>query len=95
MRLLPYQYFYDIHVLSKLYGYNLNHSTLHDALIATSQKRGSVGRIKEAEEVFADVKDSAVMQKLWSSYQKKFSYAQDLNWEQVVISVCEVYQMMK
>lgn len=87
--------FYDIHVLFKLYGDSLNRDVLHAALIATSNKRGSTERIQEAEEVFEDVLESIVMQNLWASYQRKFTYAKDLEWNIIMTSVLEVYRLMK
>ncbi|MDD3138012.1 MAG: nucleotidyl transferase AbiEii/AbiGii toxin family protein [Lachnospiraceae bacterium] len=87
--------FYDIYMLFKLYGDSLNREVLHDALLATSKKRGSTERIQEAEEVFKDVKESTAMQNLWASYQKKFTYAQDLEWNTIMTSVFEVYSTMK
>jgi predicted nucleotidyltransferase component of viral defense system len=87
--------FYDIHVLSKIYGESLNHVILHDALIATSKKRESLEQLKEAEDVLADVENSHIMQNLWSSYQKKFTYANDITWKTVMESVKSVYKMMQ
>lgn len=87
--------FYDVHVLFKLYGDSLNREVLQDALIATSKKRGSTERMQEAEEVFEDVMESTVMQNLWTSYQKKFSYAQEIEWKTIMTSVLEVYRLMK
>ena len=86
--------FYDIHVLFKIYGDSLNRKVLKDALIATSKKRGSIERMQEAEEVFEDVMESMVMQKLWISYQKKFLYAQEIDWNNIMASVLEVYRLM-
>lgn len=86
--------FYDIYILRQIYGDNLDKQVLHDALIATSKKRGSVECIKDAKAVFDDVEDSEVMQKLWISYQNNFTYAMGLNWKVVMESVKEVHQKM-
>lgn len=87
--------FYDIYVLDKLHGDSLNQEVLHDALFATAKKRGSTERIKEAEKVFNDVEESEVMKGLWASYQKKFTYACDVQWKMVMETVKKIYQMMK
>lgn len=86
--------FYDIHILFKLYGDSLNRKVLQDALIATSKKRGSTEQMQEAEEVIEDIMESMVMQKLWISYQKKFLYAQEIDWNNIMASVLEVYRLM-
>lgn len=86
--------FYDIYILNEIYGTTLDHKVLHNAIVATAKKRGTEDKIAEAKEIFLDVKQSNEMQKLWKSYQKKFSYAEDIPWEQVIESVNSVYMMM-
>ena len=55
-------------------GKTLDKTVLHDALIATTRKRGN----------------NPVLQKLWTAYQKKFSYAAELDWSNVIMSVREL-----
>ena len=69
--------FYDIYILEQLHGTTLNPKILHDALLATAHKRGSEKYLNQAEEVFDEVENDSVMQKLWEAYRKKFSYASD------------------
>ena len=64
---------------------------LHDALLATAQKRGTEKYLMEAIEVFDEVGNSPLMQSLWTAYQKNFSYAADLSWSTVMAAVCELY----
>lgn len=68
--------FYDIYILDQLHGNTLNRQTLHDALRATAHKRGTEQHLAEAAEVFEEVENSPVMQKLWESYRKNFSMRQ-------------------
>ena len=42
--------------------------------------------MKEAESVLVTLKDSALMQDLWKSYQQKFPYASDYSWDDVMWS---------
>lgn len=44
-------------------------------------------------ETFEEVQNDVGMQKLWGSYQKKFSYAAEIAWEDVMRAVKEVYGM--
>lgn len=64
--------FYDIYILEQLHGTTLNPKILHDALLATAHKRGSEKYLNQAEEVFDEVENDSVMQKLWEAYRKKF-----------------------
>lgn len=85
--------FYDIYILEQLHGNTLNTQILHDALLATARKRETEGHLAEAKEVFAEVEDSPVMQKLWTAYRKKFSYAADLEWNIVMKAVRILYSL--
>lgn len=60
--------FYDIYILEQLHGTTLNPKILHDALLATAHKRGSEKYLNQAEEVFDEVENDSVMQKLWEAY---------------------------
>ena len=83
--------FYDIHILHQIYGATLSATTLRDALTATSNKRGTSERINDAKDIFDEVEKNPVMEKLWTEYQKKFSYATDIGWHTVMSSVKELF----
>lgn len=83
--------FYDIAILQQIYGITLDPHILHDALPATARKRDTERHLAEAAEVFDEVESSPVMQNLWVAYQKKFSYASDLNWSTVMAAVRQLF----
>lgn len=87
--------FYDIHILLKLYGNTLDKKVLGEALQATAKKRETEYHLKDAQEIFDEVQSDSNMERLWKSYQKKFSYAADISWEKAMTSVCELYRMSK
>ena len=75
--------FYDIHILLRLYGNTLDTNILGEALQATARKRGTEYHLKDAQEILDEVQNDSVMQKLWGSYRKKFSYAADNHGKQL------------
>ena len=85
--------FYDIYILDQLHGNTLNRQTLYDALLATAKKRGTERHLAEAVDVLNEVESSPVMQKLWESYRKKFSYAADLEWNIIMGAVRSLYAL--
>ena len=87
--------YYDIHILIKLYGNTLNGKVLGEALLATAKKRETEYHLNDAQEIFDEIQNDSNMQKLWKSYQKKFSYASDISWEVVMESVRELYRMSR
>ena len=85
--------FYDIYILDQLHGNTLNRQTLYDALLATAKKRGTERHLAEAVDVLNEVESSSVMQKLWESYRRKFSYAADLEWSIIMRAVRSLYAL--
>lgn len=83
--------FYDIYILQQLHGKTLDQTVFRDALLATARKRGTERYLMEAGAVIDEVNNSPVMQRLWMAYQKKFSYAAELDWDNVIMAVCELY----
>lgn len=79
--------FYDIHILLQIHGSSIDSKILADALAATAKKRGSMELLKEASAVLSAVASSKSMEKLWRNYQKKFSYASEISWQEVLNSV--------
>ena len=63
---------------------------LKDLIRNLSKKKSA-----DAQEIFDEIQNDSNMQKLWKSYQKKFSYATDISWEMVMESVRELYRMSR
>ena len=87
--------FYDIHILLKLYGNTLDANVLGKAFQATAKKRGTEKYMSNAVEVFDEIQNDSNMLKLWISYQKKFSYAEDISWDTVMSAVKELYDVCR
>lgn len=85
--------FYDIYILDQLHGNTLNRQTLYDALLATAKKRGTERHLAEAMDILNEVESSPVLQKLWESYRRKFSYAADLEWNIIMRAVRSLYAL--
>ena len=87
--------FYDIYILQKLHGDQLKKEVLWNALVATARKRGTLKQIESEDirEIFDEVESSPVMEKLWKTYQKNYSYTADIPWHIVMDSVRYLYQI--
>lgn len=80
--------FYDIHILLK--SQNINADILALALERTAKKRGNFSLLENAESVLKIVKSDEDMKRLWKIYQKKFKYAGEYTWDEVIHSVREL-----
>ena len=84
--------FYDIHVLLKSEKQKIDYIILKEAVSATAVKRGSYELMKDAGKVLVTVKNSLLMQDLWKRYQRRFSYAEDYSWDDVIQSARKLAQ---
>lgn len=65
--------FYDIYILQKFHGEQLNKEILWNTLVATARKRGTLDLIEsnDIREILNEIETSSVMENLWKTYQKK------------------------
>ena len=86
--------FYDIYILQKLYGEQLKKEVLWNALVATARKRGTLDLIEsnEIREIFDEIEASPVMESLWKTYQKNYSYATGVSWHIIMEFIRNLYQ---
>ena len=79
--------FYDIYILSKLQKENINNELLKEAIRATAKRRGTYKMLSDANKILEQIDKSAMMKNLWKRYQTKFSYAEEIEWVEVMQSV--------
>ena len=87
--------FYDIHELSRLYAETIDVPTLRAAFQATCHKRGTERLLEEGNSILHGLADDPALQKLWASYQKKFSYAAHLSYADIIKSASLLFQKIK
>lgn len=83
--------YYDLYILQNEYTHAINMEQLKAAFLATSKKRNSVQLIADGNRILKEIENSEVMQGLWKSYQKKFSYAEDISWKMVMDSIEKLF----
>ena len=79
--------FYDIYVLALTQMHNIDSVVLSNAFNNTTKRRGSVAVVEETETILNEIQSSAEMVSLWENYQRKFEYAIDVSWENVMAAV--------
>lgn len=86
--------FYDIHILLAL-KYVLNESDLYTAIKNTFEKRETSRDIKEWHLIIQENETNLEMQELWNNYQKRFEYAENISWNNIIESINELIQIYK
>lgn len=79
--------FYDIQMLLDTYEDKVNKAVLKDAFAATCKKRGTDHLQEQAEEIIKIIEANEQLQVLWRAYQKKYSYAADIDYASVISGV--------
>ena len=84
--------YYDVYILTKLQGENIDDKTLSLAFSATAEKRGSAHLLSQFRDILSTVKSSSIMKIRWENYQKDFDYAKGIEFEEccnAIISLLE------
>lgn len=84
--------FYDLYVLENTQLQNINNDVLKTAFVNTSEKRGSSALINTMNLILNEIEISSIMQSLWKSYQRKFDYASDIGWNDIILTINRLFR---
>ena len=87
--------FYDIRMLLDTYEDKVNKVVLKDAFAATCNKRGTDHLQEQAEEIIKVIEANEQLQVLWRAYQKKYSYAADIDYASVISGVRQLMDWIR
>lgn len=85
--------FYDIHILFRLKSGEIDWKSLHEAVVATASKRGSLSKMVEYSTTLEEVRGSAVMRDIWASYVSGAPYAAEIEFEDAVDSALKLARL--
>lgn len=86
--------YYDIYILSKIQGANININTLADALKATAEKRGSTTVLRNYKRIIENIQNSDIMKKRWENYRKDFDYAAGIEFSDTCNAVVALIEQL-
>lgn len=78
--------FYDIKILLSIYERDIDEAVLKNAFDATCKKRNTESLKTEAPQIMNAIETDGQLHTLWKSYQKKYPYASDIDFEDVIDS---------
>lgn len=79
--------FYDIKILLTIYEKEIDADIVKSAFNATCKKRSTENLKEEAPNIMSAVNKDVQLHKLWNSYQKKYPYAADISYEDIMDSI--------
>lgn len=79
--------YYDLYLIYTKGWNDVKIDDLRKAVDKTFEKRDYTGNI---EEVVAILKDSEIIKNRWNSYKKKYEYANDIDYEEIMKCIAEI-----
>ncbi len=74
--------YYDVYILGTTQKYDKD--IYKEALKATAKHRGSTEQIADVAGILKQISESDDLKAMWNKYQKKFAYASDISYEDVL-----------
>jgi predicted nucleotidyltransferase component of viral defense system len=84
--------FYDIKVLYSLMKNDIDIILLKKALKQTAQKRNTENAVRDYGKILNDIMNDPNVKTLWKNFQKKFTYASELEWSDVMNTVMNLFK---
>jgi predicted nucleotidyltransferase component of viral defense system len=85
--------FYDLRILYDTV--DINYDKLNSAILATCEKRHTYKILLNAKSVIAQVETDDGLQRLWENYQRKYDYAREYNWNDIMNSVYALFSRIE
>lgn len=82
--------YYDIFILNKFQKQNIDANILRNAIINTFNERETIYYLKNMDKQILEIENSADLKEIWKNYQKKFSYANDISFEDIISVIKEL-----
>lgn len=86
--------FYDIYILWTTQVQNFDKRLLGQAIVEKFKYRKSTDKLNSIDEIMEVIKESDALKEHWNNYQSKFSYAEDIRYEDTIKILEEIKQII-
>ena len=86
--------FYAIYILWTTQQHNFDKGLLAQAVIKKFEYRDSMDKFNNINEIMDVIKESHVLKEHWKNYQSKFSYAEDISYEEIMEILEEIVSLV-
>ena len=87
--------YYDIYILDKFQKKNINDKVLKKAIINKFEERKTMYYLENIEKQISDIENSEDLLELWNNYQNKFTYANDINYQEIIKVIKDIIEILK
>ncbi len=86
--------YYDIYILSKTKWYLIDEELLVESITKKFEERESSMFLEQIREVYDEIALSTDLKQAWSNYQKRYEYAHGIEYEDVLIEVLKIIELI-
>lgn len=76
--------FYDIYILWTTQSKNFDKKLLGQAIVEKFKYRESTDKLGNIDEIMEVIKESEALKEHWKNYQSKYSYAEDISYDDII-----------
>ena len=85
--------YYDIYILMKFQKQNIDMKILKKAIINTFKKRETTYYLENINKQIFEIENSDDLKEIWNNYQKKFTYANDISFQDTIGAIKEIVKI--
>lgn len=82
--------FYDLYWVVKLKSSEIDKDVLKEAIVNTCKRRDSLEKLENRDVVISQIMQNEELASLWKKYKSKNRYVGDLQFEEVLKTLCEI-----
>lgn len=86
--------YYDLMILNVVKSDVISYADLTKALEATSKKRKSYELLSDPKHILEQIKCDTGLIEQWGIYRRKYDYAADYNWEDIVENIGQLFEKL-
>ena len=87
--------FYDIYILWTTQQQNFDKELLRQAIVKKFEYRESIDKLNNIDEIMEVIKESDALKEYWKNYQSKFSYAEDISYDDTIEVLEKIVNILK
>ncbi len=87
--------FYDLFILLKIKRDEVRWNVLKEAVLATSEKRGSTEEITEYKEIVDEMRENQFLKRIWEKYQEENTYSEGIRFTEALDTVLQIGIMLE
>jgi len=86
--------YYDLYILDKFQKQNIDEELLEEAILKKFKDRQTQDSLNNLKQTIDSIQHSDILRELWNNYAKKFSYAEDIAFDDTIKSLKEFVKLI-